>query len=171
MSNALDTLTIDPMAMGIQHRFGPGSEFNGTLKLAGGALFEGDVSGALHVQGTLVIWSGATIRGSIRVDGDLYLFGAVGDPGCAPDEAAVECHGTAYLAASSVLNGRVTAKHLQIYHGADLRGQVRSLSSAHRLSPHVSTVDERVTGEAAEVVDEIDAHFRGFGHPVPAFSR
>lgn len=174
MSTALDTLTMDPLSMGIQHRFGPGSEFDGALKLAGGALVEGHVSGAVHVQGTLVIWSEATVSGTIIVDGDLYLFGALGNPGCAPDEATMECHGTAYVAASSVVNGRITAKHLQIYHGADLRGQIRSLASVHKFSPHVSTVDESGTvigGEVAGVVDDIDAHFRTGSYPVPAFSR
>lgn len=173
MSPSIDTLTIDPTAMGIRHRFGPESLIDGTLKLAGGALVQGEVSGAVFVQGPLLIWADATVRGVIQVDGDVYVFGTIGDPGCAPDEASVECQGTAYLAASSVLNGRIVAKHLQIYQGADLRGQVRSLASAHKLSPHVSAVDERggAIAEATEVVEEIDAHFRRASYPIPAFSR
>ena len=105
--------------------------------------------------------------------GDLYLFGTVGDPGCSPDEATIECLGTAYLASSCILNGRIVAKQLHVYQGAELRGQVRSFTGAHKVSPHIAHLgdDTPTSAEANVVLEDIEAQFDSSNLPVPAFSR
>lgn len=173
MSNSIDTLTIDPERMGINHRFGPGCAIDGRIQLPDGALVQGEISGSVQIGGVLVLWTGAIARGDIRVAGDLYLFGTVGDPGCSPDEATIECLGTAYLASSCILNGRIVAKQLHVYQGAELRGQVRSFTGAHKVSPHIAHLgdDTPTSAEANVVLEDIEAQFDSSNLPVPAFSR
>ena len=69
-----DTLTIDPIAMNVVNRVAAGSRLAGDLQFDGGLLVQGEISGQIRVNGRLIIWKGGVVRGTVHVQGDLYLF-------------------------------------------------------------------------------------------------
>ncbi|MCB2018495.1 MAG: polymer-forming cytoskeletal protein [Hydrogenophaga sp.] len=113
--------------MNVVNRVATGSRVNGNLQFEGGLLVQGELSGQIQVNGRLIVWKGGMVRGNIRVNGDLYLFGQLGaDEGTASD-TQLECHGMAYVAQTGTSTGTLMAKRLQLYEGADLRGPFRTL--------------------------------------------
>ncbi|MDQ7744338.1 bactofilin family protein [Hydrogenophaga pseudoflava] len=122
-----DTLTIDPVAMNVVNRVAAGSRLAGDLLFEGGLLVQGEISGQIRVNGRLIIWKGGVVRGSVRVQGDLYLFGQLGLPDGAAQDTQLECHGMAYVAQTGMSTGTLMAKRLQLYEGADLRGPFKTL--------------------------------------------
>ena len=122
-----DTLTIDPIAMNVVNRVAPGSRLSGDLQFEGGLLVQGEVSGNIRVNGRLIIWKGGVVRGAIRVQGDLYLFGRLGAQDAEAQDTLLECIGMAYVAQTGVSTGTLMAKRLQLYEGADLRGPFKTL--------------------------------------------
>ena len=107
-----DTLTIDPIAMNVVNRVAAGSRLEGDLLFEGGLLVQGEISGQIRVNGRLIIWKGGVVRGTVRVQGDLYLFGQLG---------------VTEVAQTGVSTGTLMAKRLQLYEGADLRGPFKTL--------------------------------------------
>jgi hypothetical protein len=122
-----DTLTIDPIAMNVVNRVAAGSRLAGELVFEGGLLVQGEISGQIRVNGRLIIWKGGVVRGTVRVEGDLYLFGQLGVADGPAQDTQLECHGMAYVAQTGVSTGTLMAKRLQLYEGADLRGPFRTL--------------------------------------------
>lgn len=122
-----DTLTIDPIAMNVVNRVAAGCRLDGSLEFDGGLLVQGEVAGQIVVKGRLIIWKGGLVRGTVRVQGDLYLFGQLGSLSATAQETQLECHGMAYVAQTGVSTGTLMAKRLQLYEGADLRGPFKTL--------------------------------------------
>ena len=125
--NAQDTLTIDPVAMNIVNRVAAGCDLSGDLNFEGGLLVQGHLEGHIRVDGRLIIWTGASVRGRIRVMGDLYLFGQLGSPNGGPHDTSLECQGMAYVSKTGVSTGTLMARRLQLYEGADLQGPFKTL--------------------------------------------
>lgn len=133
IKTAQDTLTLDPIAMNVVNRVAQGSLLSGENYFEGGLLVQGEVSGQLRVNGRLIIWTGGVVRGRIRVMGDLYLFGQLGDMGGGPQDTSLECTGMAYVSKTGVSTGTLLARRLQLYEGADLQGPFRTLKPVDNL--------------------------------------
>lgn len=131
--NAQDTLTIDPVAMGITNRVAAGCDLSGDLNFEGGLLVQGHLEGHIRVDGRLIIWSGASVRGRIRVMGDLYLFGQLGSPNGGPHDTSLECEGMVYVSKSGISTGTLFARRLQMYEGAQMKGPFHTLQVEDRL--------------------------------------
>lgn len=127
MSSLQDTLTIDPIAMGIVNRIASGTRLNGDLQFDGGLLVQGEVNGQLRVNGPLIVWKGGTVKGRVRVQGDFFLFGHLGAEADGPSDTYLECLGMAYVSQTGVSTGTLMARRLQLYDGADLRGPFKTL--------------------------------------------
>jgi hypothetical protein len=128
-----DTLTIDPIAMNVINRVAAGSHLSGELQFEGGLLVQGELSGHIRVNGRLIVWTGATVKGRIRVFGDIYLFGRLGADGGNPQDTSLECHGMAYVSKTGVSTGTLLARRLQLYEGADLQGPFKTLKLGDNL--------------------------------------
>jgi len=128
-----DTLTIDPVAMNIVNRVAAGSELSGDLSFEGGLLVQGSLEGHIRVNGRLIIWTGASVRGRIRVTGDLYLFGLLGSANGGSHDTSLECEGMVYVSKTGVSTGTLLAKRLQMYEGAQLKGPFHTLQTNDRL--------------------------------------
>ena len=127
MSTMQDTLTIDPIAMGIVNRIASGSRLSGDLQFDGGLLVQGEINGQLRVNGPLIVWKGGSVRGRVRVQGDLFLFGHLGAEEGSATDTYLECLGMAYVSQTGVSTGTLMARRLQLYDGADLRGPFKTL--------------------------------------------
>ncbi|MBD3892921.1 polymer-forming cytoskeletal protein [Hydrogenophaga sp.] len=128
-----DTLTLDPVAMNVVNRVAAGSRLSGELEFEGGLLVQGEISGRLRVNGSLIVWGTGVVRGRVRVLGDLYLFGRLGAPGAAAHDSSLECLGTAYVCNTAVSTGTLLARRLQVYEGADLQGPFKTLKGSDEL--------------------------------------
>ena len=133
MKTPQDTLTLDPVAMNIVNRVAAGSQLNGDNYFNGGLLVQGEISGHLRVNGRLIIWTNGVVRGRIRVMGDLYLFGRLGDAGGGPQDTTLECTGMAYVSKTGISTGTLMARRLQLYEGADLQGPFKTLKLVDNL--------------------------------------
>jgi hypothetical protein len=133
MKTPQDTLTLDPVAMNIVNRVAAGSQLNGDNYFNGGLLVQGEISGHLRVNGRLIIWTNGVVRGRIRVMGDLYLFGRLGDAGGGPQDTSLECTGMAYVSKTGISTGTLMARRLQLYEGADLQGPFKTLKLVDNL--------------------------------------
>ncbi|MBS3912847.1 MAG: polymer-forming cytoskeletal protein [Hydrogenophaga sp.] len=175
-----DTLTIDPLLMNLVHRFGPDSEIRGNLQLSGGVLVQGTLCGEVVIDGPLLIWSGATVCGTFHVSGDVYVFGEAGRSDEAVDATHIRCDGTACVASSAVLAGTLSARHFNIYQGADLRGSIRSLadSTLQVDTPGSEGIDDTdmdtsklIAAKGSQVRHEIEDAFGSPAPQIPSFSR
>lgn len=128
-----DTLTLDPIAMHIVNRVAAGTRLDGELTYEGGLLVQGELSGQIRVNGSLIIWTGGLVCGRIRVNGDLYLFGRLGAEGASPHDTSLECQGMAYVSKTGVSTGTLMARRLQLYEGADLQGPFKTLKLGQNL--------------------------------------
>ena len=122
-----DVLTIDPIAMNVINRVAAGSALEGDLSFDGGVLVQGEISGHIQVKGRLIVWAGGVVRGRVRVQGDLYLFGQLGAMNGSSHDTSLECQGTAYVSQTGVSTGTLVARRLQLYEGADLQGPFKTL--------------------------------------------
>lgn len=146
MSGTPHTLTLDPVAMNVVNRIAAGSRLDGQLQFEGGLLVQGELSGNCEVRGRLIVWQGAQVCGRIRVMGDLYLLGRLGQPDAPPAASEVECHGTAWIASTGVSTATLRAQRLQLYEGADLQGPFHTLRPAARLP----VLDDALTDHPAD---------------------
>lgn len=128
-----DTLTIDPLAMNVVNRVAAGCDLSGDLQFSGGLLVQGTLEGHIRVDGRLIIWTGAQVRGRIRVMGDVYLFGQLGSGAGGPHDTSLECEGMVYVSKTGVSTGTLLAKRLQTYEGAQIKGPFHTLQSSDRL--------------------------------------
>ncbi|GLS13301.1 MULTISPECIES: polymer-forming cytoskeletal protein [Hydrogenophaga] len=128
-----DILTIDPVAMNVVNRVAAGSRLEGELQFDGGLLVQGEVAGHVHVNGRLIIWNGGVVRGRVRVNGDVYLFGRLGEPGASPHDTSLECLGQAFVSKTGISTGTLMARRLQLYEGADLQGPFKTLKLGDNL--------------------------------------
>ena len=127
--------------MNVVNRVAPGTRLSGELQFEGGLLVQGDITGSIHVNGRLIIWTGGIVRGRIRITGDLYLFGHLGAAGGNPHETSLECEGMAYVSKTGVSTGTLMARRLQLYEGADLQGPFKTL----RLGENLPVLNEVLT--------------------------
>jgi hypothetical protein len=137
-----DTLTLDPIAMNVVNRVAAGTVLEGDLRFDGGLLVQGEISGNIHINGRLIIWTGGVVRGRIRTQGDLYLFGQLGAVGASPHETSLECQGMAYVSKTGVSTGTLLARRLRLYEGADLQGPFKTL----KLGDHLPVLHDALTG-------------------------
>jgi len=128
-----DTLTIDPIAMHVVNRIAAGSLVSGDLSFEGGLLVQGEIFGNIRVNGRLIVWAGGVVRGRVRVSGDLYLFGRLGDAGGCAHDTSLECQGMACVSNTGVSTGTIMARRLQLYEGADLQGPFKTLKKGDNL--------------------------------------
>lgn len=140
MKHSEDVLTIDPVMMNVVNRIAYGSSVSGQLTFEGGVLVQGRLGGEVQVNGRVIVWVGGLLRGKVKVLGDMYIFGQVGDLGADPKQTTVECLGTLYVANTGVTTGILTAHHLMLYEGADLQGPFTTL----RAGKSLPVLDERV---------------------------
>ena len=140
LNHAPDALQLDPVAMHIVNRVAAGCQLEGRLRFAGGLLVQGELSGDLRVDGALVVWAGARVRGHIRVRGDLYVFGQLGDADADPGATAVECSGMVCIAESGLSTATLLARRLQLYEGALVQGPFTTL----RVDQDLPVLDEIV---------------------------
>lgn len=124
---AQDVLTLDPAAMNVVNRVAAGCHLNGKLLFQGGVLVQGELSGYLRVEGPLVVWYGATVRGRISVQGDVYVFGHLGDADAAASDTSIECTGMVCVAHSGHSSATLLARRLQLYEGAQVKGPFKTL--------------------------------------------
>jgi len=132
-ATSTDTLTIDPVAMDIVNRVAQGCELSGDLSFEGGLLVQGSVAGHVRVKGRLVIWTGAEVRGRIRVQGDVYLFGRLGADNGGPADTHLECQGMVYVSKTGASTGTVLTRRVQVYEGGQLKGPLRTLVASDHL--------------------------------------
>lgn len=140
MKHSEDVLTIDPVAMNVVNRIAYGSSLVGQLTFEGGVLVQGRLGGDVHVSGRVIVWAGGLLKGKVRVLGDMYVFGQVGEFGAEASQTTVECMGTLYIANTGVSTGILTAHHLMLYEGADLQGPFTTLRAARALP----VLDDRI---------------------------
>jgi len=138
-----DILTIDPVAMDVVNRVAAKSFLSGDLVFEGGLLVQGELVGNIQVNGCLIIWGGGVVRGRVRVTGDFYLFGRLGDPGVNAQETRLECQGLACVANTGVSTGTLMARRLQLYEGADLQGPFKTLQKNDNVPVLRETVPTR----------------------------
>jgi cytoskeletal protein CcmA (bactofilin family) len=141
LSAAQDVLTIDPVAMNVVNRIAAGCRLSGEHVYEGGLLIQGDLEGSTRVNGTLIVWHGACLRGRVRVHGDFYLFGQLGASDAGAQDTVLECLGTAYVASTGVSSGTLLAQRLQLYDGADLQGPFKTLKR-HDMLPVLSDIHD-----------------------------
>lgn len=122
-----DVLTIDPAAMNVTNRVSRGGHLNGRLLFDGGVLVQGELTGHIGVRGHLIIWNGATVRGRVSVNGDVYVFGCLGDPDAPATHTSVECTGMVCVAQSGSSSATLLARRLQLYDGASVHGPFKTL--------------------------------------------
>ena len=122
-----DVMTIDPAAMNVVNRVACGSHFNGRLLFDGGVLVQGELGGHVTVRGHLIVWHGGTVRGRLSVQGDIYVFGSLGDPDAPSSQTSVECSGMVCVAQGGSSSATLLARRLQLYEGADVRGPFKTL--------------------------------------------
>lgn len=135
-----DILTIDPIAMNVVNRVAAGCQLRGELSFEGGLLVQGELAGNIRVNGRLIIWSGGVVRGRVRVSGDLYLFGRLGDAGGSAHDTSLECQGMACVSNTGISTGTLMARRLQLYEGADLQGPFKTLKQGDNLPVLQDTV-------------------------------
>lgn len=131
-----DTLTIDPVAMGITNRVAAGCQLECQGDYRGGLLVQGQLSGKLRVLGPLVVWEGAGVEGEIEVFGDTYAFGQLGhEPGSAAGGtlSQIICHGTIYMAHCAISHASIAAQRIHSYDGAQIHGPFRTLKNHQKL--------------------------------------
>lgn len=127
MTASEDVLTIDPVAMNVVNRIAYGTVLLGDISFEGGVLIQGQLGGDVHVKGRVILWQGGLLKGRVRVFGDMYIFGQLGELGAGAGTTQVECLGTIFLANTGVSTANVTARHLMMYEGADLQGPFTTL--------------------------------------------
>ena len=113
--------------MNVVNRVAPGSALSGELTFEGGLLVQGELSGQIQVNGSLIIWTGGVVRGRVAVSGDFYLFGRLGDADADVQATQLACHGMAFVSKTGVSTGTLQARRLQLYEGADLQGPFKTL--------------------------------------------
>ncbi len=122
-----DVLTLDPVAMNVVSRVARGCHMNGRLLFDGGVLVQGELSGHISVHGHLIIWNGGVVRGRLSVQGDIYVFGSLGDLDAPASQTSVECSGMVCVAQSGSSSAALLARRLQLYEGANVRGPFKTL--------------------------------------------
>jgi cytoskeletal protein CcmA (bactofilin family) len=139
MQTNQDVLTIDPIAMNVVNRVCAGSLVSGEQVFQGGLLVQGAIAGSLEVRGRLIVWAGGQVSGRIKIMGDLYLFGQLGQPGHEDSATVVECMGTAYIASTGISSGTLLAQRIRMYDGAQLQGPFKTLKES-ALLPQLDAV-------------------------------
>lgn len=124
-----DVLTIDPVAMNVVNRVSADSQLTGNSVFKGGLLVQGKVEGVLDVRGALIVWGGGQVSGRIKVWGDLYLFGRLGEADQMDTATTLECLGTAYIASTGISRAALFAHRIRMYDGAQLQGPFKTLKS------------------------------------------
>ena len=139
---AQDVLTLDPVALNVVNRVAPGCRLDGRLHFAGGLLVQGELAGDICVDGRLIIWAEAVVRGRLRVTGDVYVFGQLGDLDALAAATTLESHGMVCVAQTGVSTAMLLARRLQLYEGADVKGPFKTLRAGEQLPVLQDTLAE-----------------------------
>lgn len=150
-----DTLTIDPVAMNVTNRVAQGSRAEGSLDFSGGVLVQGTLGGDVTIRGCLIVWAGGLVTGRLRVLGNLYLFGRLGEDEAGAQDTVVECLGTAYAADTATSTGTLLAHRLRLYDGAQLHGPFKTL----RRTASLPVLNDRID-DGADTHDTAPAALR-----------
>jgi len=116
----LQTTTVfDPLALRIGNVVNKGTSIrNGVIKGDQGWMIRGEFHGDLEISdGTLWIEDGAKVTGRIRVKGQAFVFGQVGEHE-GDHETVFSCDGNLHLTSTSVVFGEVRYRELTTYSGA-----------------------------------------------------
>lgn len=129
MSDSADSqsIVIDPASMNIVNRIAAGTVQRGNCHCQGGLLVQGRIEGVIEVTGgPLVLMPEGEIRGSIRADGEAYLFGTVLSE---EDEklSELEVAGTVFLAETLQAKANITAGAFKSWEGAQVEGRIRTV--------------------------------------------
>lgn len=137
-----DILTFDPVGLHVVNRIAQGCRLGGKLHFKGGLLVQGDIKGDIRVEGRLIVWAEGRVRGRLSVQGDVYVFGQLGD--LAPDAPAttLDSQGMVCVAQSGISTATLLARRLLLYDGADVRGTFKTLRAGETLPVLNETVVE-----------------------------
>ena len=123
-------ITINPALMNIVNRIASGSKSVGAIEFDGGLLLQGEQHGKLTVKnGPLVVFDGAHVTGEIIVDGDIYVFGKVGDEGAVASLTQMTSTKTLNMASNSVAYGKLRFASLALYQGAKIHGSMDTIDA------------------------------------------
>ncbi len=128
-----DILTLDPVALNVVNRIATGCRLSGRLRFDGGVLVQGDLSGHVRVDGRLIVWAGGRLRGRIRVKGDVYIFGQLGDLDPEAPDTSLESTGMVCVAQTGLSTATLLARRLQLYEGANVQGPFKTLRAGEKL--------------------------------------
>lgn len=121
-----ESIVIDPVAMNIVNRIAPGSQQSGTYRCVGGLLVEGKIEGDIEVTGgPLVLMPEGEITGSVRADGEAYLFGTI-SARSEQDPSELDIGGVVYLCETLQAKANITASAFRSYQGAQVEGHIRT---------------------------------------------
>lgn len=121
-----ETITIDPIAMNVVNRVAAGTRQAGSLQCRGGLLIEGQLTGELEVLGgPLIVMQGAELSGSIRCDGDSYVFGSI-LPRDEGQLSELRVAGVVYLAETAVAQAEISAGAFKMSQGARVDARMKS---------------------------------------------
>ncbi len=110
---------------------GPSTSFEGVLTFRGGARVDGELSGEVKAEGTLVLGASARVRANVEVD-ELILAGHL--------EGAVKARRRVAIESGARLVGSISAPLLRVEDGAFIQGPCRSGSrAAGNLEPAAET--------------------------------
>jgi len=126
LSDANETLTIDPVKEGIVNRIAAGTVHKGDLSCSAGLWVEGTVVGNLEVDGVLVLSPGSTISGRIVARGPRAVLAGTVLPANDTQLSEIYVTGTAHLASTLDAKANITAGELMFYTGAQIEGRLRT---------------------------------------------
>lgn len=125
------------------------TSFDGTLRTAGDLRIEGQVSGQVECQGTLIVAEGAILDAGV-VAADIIVSGTL--------SGTITCHGRLDVRDTGVVRGRVETGRLAIQEGGVYEGHLTMLAADEGAfeadAPPVEASDD---DEPAAAVGEEDA--------------
>jgi cytoskeletal protein CcmA (bactofilin family) len=124
LSDANETLTIDPVKEGIVNRIAAGTVHKGDLSCSAGLWVEGTIEGNLEVDGVLVLSPGSTVSGRIVARGPRAVLAGAVLPAKATELSEIYVAGTAYLASTLNAKAKITAGAYMFYTGAQVDGGI-----------------------------------------------
>ncbi len=123
------------------------TSFDGTLRTAGDLRIEGQVTGQVECQGTLIVAEGATLDAGV-IAADIIVSGTL--------SGTITCHGRLDVRDTGVVRGRVETGRLAIQEGGIYEGHLTMLTADEvGLEEDASALDvgENVTAGVAEADD------------------
>jgi cytoskeletal protein CcmA (bactofilin family) len=122
-----EVLALDTVSANIVNRVAAGSVLRGEMSWNGGVLLQGHLEGApIVIHGGLVLMEDATIRGSIEVHGDAFLFGQAGAAGEHDGALQLKVHGVLHIGATAKTYGAIHCQSFEAYVGSEVNSVITS---------------------------------------------